>query len=424
MNRTTTLLIGIVAIGMFAGTAATAQDNHDEHDHQDHAEHDAVDDEGHDNHEGHDDDEGHDDHEEGIVHLNADKLRALQLSTATVRHGTLSLTLELTGEVHWNATRVAHVVPRVPGVVRNVNKRLGDAVKAGEMLAVLDSRELASAKAAYLASIARESLAESNFSREERLWNQKVSSERDYLEAQNVLAEARIEKRLTHLHLHAIGVSDSEVKGLPEASDSELTLYRMTSPFAGVVVEQHVVQGEMLKDDSQAFVIVDPSNIWLIGRAYERDLRLLKKGQKAAVRLDAFPDELFEGSIEYIADQLDSETRTVDVRVVLDNRESRLRSGMFGVMSVFADGASDKTKHTAGLLVPRAAVQRVKKGFVVFQQTDPATFRVVAVEIRGQSRKHALVTGELRAGDKVAMGDTFVLKSEAAKEEMGGGHSH
>ena len=198
----------------------------------------------------------------------------------------------------------------------------------------------------------------------------------------------------------------------------------MTAPFAGIVVERHIVRGEMLKDDSQAFEIVDTSNVWVIGQAYERDLRLLKKQQKASVRLDAFPNELFKGTVAYIANQLDPETRTVQVRVVLDNQDARFRAGMFGEVSVFSDATAANTTAPTGLLIPRGAMQRVRNGFVVFRQTEPDTFLVVPVQVHGESKEHAIVTGDLRAGDLVAIGDTFLLKSEAAREEMGGGHSH
>lgn len=419
--------------GLLTGSVAFAETGHEDHDdsaHNDddsHADHDDDDDDSHEDHEkndDHDDHEGHKGGEEGVVHLSPNKLRALNLSTATVRHGALSLTLELAAEVRWNATQVAHVVPRVPGVVRRVHKGIGDSVREGEELAFLDSRELATAKAAYLAALARAQLAQINHDREERLWKQEVSAERDYLEAQTALTESQIEQRLTHLHLHALGVSDRDVSALTKAPDSELTLYRMTAPFDGVIVDKHIARGEMLKDDSQAFLIVDHSNVWVIGRAYERDLRLLRKEQKATVRLDAFPGELFEGSVDYIASQLDAETRTVGVRVVLDNPDSRFRSGMFGVMSVFANPSLNDRNHLSGLIVPRAAVQRVKGGFVVFRKTEPGVFRMLPVKVGGQSKEFALVSGDLRAGDLVAIGDTFVLKSESAKEEMGGGHSH
>jgi len=384
---------------------------------------------GHEDHDDHDgESDGHGDereeHEEGAVRLNADKLAGLHLSTVRVRRGSLSQTLELTGEVYWNAERVTHVVPRVPGVVREVHKSLGDTVEEGEVLALLDSRELAAAKAAYLTALAREQLSLTNYTREEKLWKQQISAERDYLESKNTLAQARIESRLTQLQLHAIGLSETEIQAIPNAPDSELTLYRMTAPLTGVVVERHITRGEMLKDDSQAFQIVDPSEVWVMGRAYERDLRLLRTGQKATVCLEAIPNEQFEGKVDYIASQLDPETRTVEVRVVLTNPGNRFRAGMFGVVSVFASTASGGAQQPQGLLVPRDAVQPVKGGFAVFHQIEPGEFRMIPVQVRGRSKEFAWVEGDLRVGDAVAIGDTFVLKSEAAKEEMGGGHSH
>jgi len=394
---------------------AYAEERHDDHDEG----HDGESEDHGDAHEGHEDE-----HEEGVVHLNADKLAGLHLSTVRVRRGSLSQTLELTGEVHWNAQRVSHVVPRVPGVVRKVNKSLGDSVEEGDVLALLDSRELATAKAAYLTALAREQLFETNFTREQKLWEQQVSAERDYLESQNALAQAKIESRLTQLQLHAIGLSDTEVKAIPNAPDEELSLYRLTAPLAGIVVARHATRGEMLKDDSQAFQIVDPSEVWVMGRAYERDLRLIRTGQQATVRLEAIPDEQFEGKVDYIASQLDPETRTVQVRVVLANPGYRFRAGMFGVVSVFANASSREAQQPQGLLVPRDAVQPVKGGFVVFHQVEPGVFHMVPVQVRGRSKEFAWVQGDLRVGDLVAIGDIFVLKSEAAKEEMGGGHSH
>jgi len=142
------------------------------------------------------------------------------------------------------------------------------------------------------------------------------------------------------------------------------------------------------------------------------------------VRLEAIPDEQFEGKVDYIASQLDPETRTVEVRVVLANPENRFRAGMFGVVSVFGSATSGEAQQPVGLLVPRGAVQPVKGGFGVFRQMEPGEFQMIPVQVRGRSKEFAWVEGDLQVGDSVAIGDTFVLKSEAAKEEMGGGHSH
>ena len=121
--------------------------------------------------------EGQDDHEdESGVQLSHKELEEFGIELAEAGSGTLDLTIELPGEIALNADRLAHVVPRVASIVRQVKKRLGDKVKTGEVMAVLESREVAEAKSAYLAALERLALAGSNFKREEMLWQKKISS--------------------------------------------------------------------------------------------------------------------------------------------------------------------------------------------------------------------------------------------------------
>lgn len=418
------ILIGVVfitaptypGINFFRTHTAYAEEGHEGHDHGTHDDPAPV----HDEHEERDEHGGHEEHEEGVVHLNADKLSGLDLNTVKVRSGSLALTLELTGEVHWNAEGVAHVAPRVAGVVLEVHKRLGDHVREGDVLAVLDSRELAMAKAEYLTARALEMMSDTAFLRANKLWKQQVSAERDYLEAKNALAEAKISSRVAQLQLRALGLSEAAIRTIPEAPDDSLTRYEMTAPIPGVIVERHATRGEILGDDSEAFHIVDTSNVWMMGHAHERDLRHLSTGQEAVIRLEAFPGERFEGKVDYVSSLLDPETRTVEVRVVLNNAGHRFRAGMFGVVSVF----SGTQTGAAGLLVPVESVQPANDGFAVFRRVEADIFRMVPVQVRARSKEFAQVLGDLRPGDEVVIGDTFVLKSEAAKEEMGGGHSH
>ena len=122
-------------------------------------------------------------------------MKAAGLVTTRARGGTLRLTLRLPGEIRMNADRVAHVAPRASGVVREVAVTLGAKVRRGQAMAVLESSELAEAKATYLAAAERLDLAHEQVTREEGLRRKKISSEQDYLEAKQALAEARIAMR-------------------------------------------------------------------------------------------------------------------------------------------------------------------------------------------------------------------------------------
>ena len=189
---------------------------HDTHGHYEHGKDKSKNPDEHAEHDEHAEGEGKGGHDEEIVRLSDAELREFGIHLKTVQAGILNQYIELPGEIVLNADRIAHVVPRVAGIVREVGATVGDRIKAGQLLAVLESRELADAKASYLAAVEREKLAQANFAREERLWEKKVTSEQEYLDARQALAESRIEKNSTEQQLHALGFTDQVLKDLPE----------------------------------------------------------------------------------------------------------------------------------------------------------------------------------------------------------------
>ncbi len=247
-----------------------------------------------------------------------------------------------------------------------------------------------------------------------------------FLRAEMDFKVAKTEMRNAERALHILGLSSEQTEEVAQRGnevDTDIARAALASPISGMIVDRHLTRGELVSTDTRLYTIADASNVWVMGRAYERDIRFLKPGQKTTVRLDAFPGKLFEGQVDYVASQLDTDTRTVETRVVLPNPEGLLRPGMFGTVAIhIGNGTNDVDRE--GMLVPAASLQRVKDGFVVFQLTEPGEYKLVPVQVLGKSREFAEVTGAISLGDKVAVGDTFVLKSEIGKEEMGGGHSH
>ena len=179
--------------------------------------------------------EKHEEEENKIFQLNDAEIKEFGIKLGTAGPGRIKVQLSLPGEVAANEDRLVHVVPRVSGIVRNVRKNVGDNVRAGEVLAVLESRDLADAKASFLAAMEREKLARANFVREETLWKKKISAEQDYLEAKRALAEAVIELRSSEQKLHSLGFSDSYLSKLPDQSEIDYTKYVMTAPANGTM---------------------------------------------------------------------------------------------------------------------------------------------------------------------------------------------
>jgi membrane fusion protein, heavy metal efflux system len=352
----------------------------------------------------------------GALVLDTDKLGGLKLGTAKVSKGTLALTLDLPGEVKWDTGRIAHVVPRVTGVVAQVKSTLGDVVSEGDVLAVLDSGDLASAKSGYLAALAREQMEQANFDREKTLWEQKISAEQDYLEAMNALTEAQIEKRLAERQLHAIGVPDEEVQGLAAAPESELTVYRLKAPLSGVVVERHIVRGEMLGPDSQAYLVADASRVWVIASIYEKDIAQVKLGQSAEVMLRAYPSRVFRGDITWVADAVDEQTRTLKVRIEVDNPEGLLKPGMFASIALAVAQKSDI------LTIPVSALQTQGGETIVFVDEGGGRFERREVTVGIRSADAVEIVEGLLGGERVVTDGSFILKSELEKEGFGGDH--
>ena len=285
--------------------------------------------------------------EEQMVRLSAAKAQQLGIEVAVARAGSVQTSLTLPGTIALNADRRVHIVSRIPGIVQEIRKQLGDAVRAGEVMAVIDSRELADTKAAYLAARERVTLAETTFAREKDLWEKKISPEEDYLKAKQALAEVRIELQVAAQKLRALGFAEASVQQLAGRANASLTRYEVVAPFAGTVIEKHIAVGEMLKDDTEAFVVADLSTVWVDLNLSTKDLALVRKGQRVVIA--ATTTMQAEGTVSYISPVVSDETRTVVTRVVLPNPDGRWRPGLFVTATLTASDTP------VAVLIPKTA---------------------------------------------------------------------
>jgi membrane fusion protein, heavy metal efflux system len=196
------------------------------------------------------------------VRLTEVQRREFGIAVDTAGPGKLQMHIMLPGQVALNADRRAHIVPRISGVVQQMHKNLGDQVRAGEVIAAIERRELAELKSAYLAAKERVSLAETTFRREEDLWKKKISAEQEYLEAKQALVQVRIELRTAEQKLSALGLSNGDLSRMPAQPDTAFTRYAMAAPFDGTVIEKRVTLGEVAKDDA-VYVIPDLRSVWV-----------------------------------------------------------------------------------------------------------------------------------------------------------------
>ena len=352
-------------------------------------------------------------HEAGRIVLSEKAIRDSGIEVAETTGGELEQSLTLPGEIVLNADRVAHIVPRVAGIVRRVDKNLGDEVQAGEVMAILESRELAEAKAAYLAAQQRSTLAEANLKSAEELHTKKIMPDLEFLTIQKAKAEADIELRTAENKLHALGVSEEQVKMLANDAVS-LSEYELRAPFAGTVVEKHCSLGEVLNGDSDAFMLADLSTVWANITVYSQDMGRVRVGQSVHLRSDAL-NVSTTATVNYVAPVANEATRTVHARADLPNADRRWRPGTFVTAVLVLD------KEHVPILIPTDAVQRVKSETVVFVVEGDA-FEARDVKVGRVSSTHSEIVAGLEPGQKYVVKGAVVLKAELGKSQAA--HEH
>ena len=362
-------------------------------------------------------DDGHEDHgTERLVQIDRATTEKLGIEVAVAGPGELEVTTELPGEVQVNGDRMAHVAPRVGGVVQEVHVSLGDSVRRGQLLAVLESRELADAKAAFLAATERMNLAEATYQREERLWKQKVSSEQDYLDARKGRAEGRIELRAAEQKLRALGVPQSELDQLPGRHDATFTEYKLTAPFDGTVIDRHITIGETVSAGSPVLTVADLGTVWIDLSVYQKDIGSVLKGQ--SVRVDTTHGDEVILLIDFVQPLVGEDTRTAMARVIAPNPDGIWHPGCF----VTAKVTTSETE--VRVLVPVSAVIRMEDGDEVVFVESLGGFEPRPVALGRRTREEVEVTSGLEPGERYVATGGFSLKAELGKDAFGDGHGH
>jgi cobalt-zinc-cadmium efflux system membrane fusion protein len=302
------------------------KDEHkDEEPHEDHADEKGSDEDHGD--EGGKDEHGHD--EASAARLSVDKLSHAGVTFAPAESGHVDDGVQLLGTVRPDGDRLAHITARFPGIVREVRASVGDSVRAGDILAIVESSE-------------------------------------------------------------------------------SLAPYELKTLIGGTIIEKHLTRGEAVDRERQAFIVADLSNVWVQLSIYQNDLERVSVGDRVHVRAGQ-EEAVAEGVITYITPGVDDKTRTATARVTLPNPDRRWRPGMFVVAYVL-------TPHPSEVIVPTSAIQQIEGKSVVFvAEDDEVEPRTVTLGHRGETVVEVL-TG-LRAGERVASTNTFLLKAELGKSE-------
>jgi membrane fusion protein, heavy metal efflux system len=345
------------------------------------------------------------DHKELVrrVHLTPKVIADVKIATEEVTLQVLAASVSLPGEIAADPDKSARVSSPVAGRILEVRFKEGSRVKKGDVVAVIRVPELAKVRAAYTGVSARAVTAKSNAQRLAELSDKGLAPTFEATaaktEAQALAAEAQ-----------ALG---EQINALGAGGGADLML---RAPVAGVVITRDAVVGQPVAVDHTLASIADLSELWFMGRVFEKDLQHIKTGAKADVVLNAFPKEHFEGVVEYIGRQIDPIARTMTARIRLINRSDLLSLGLFG--NVRISSADQKLAPAPVLTVPRAAITEVAGKPCVFVRHADDDFELHDLVLGEESVGRVGVVSGLREHELVVTRGLFTLKSLVLKSAL------
>jgi cobalt-zinc-cadmium efflux system membrane fusion protein len=346
----------------------------------------------------------------------ASSARTAGLEYELVETGPLTREVVRNAEVAYNANRYARLSSRAPGVIAEVRKDLGEQVREGEAIAVIDSTELGAAKADLLQSLELMQLWEANAEREKSLLERGAGTERDALEAQSKFAAGRIAVSRARQLLRNLGLAAEQIAEVERTGDTS-SLLEVRAPFSGKVVERSAVMGEVVDPTSVLFAVADTGLMWAMIDLTESDLHVVREDQEVLLQLDGLPDMLFAGRLTWISTELDPQTRMIKARAEFDNGAGALRAHMFARATI--RGGTNREAVT----VPKEAVQWEGCCNVAFVRANEGAtrFKPVRLTLGFDAGDRYEVLDGLRGGETIVTAGSFILKNELLKDAVGAG---
>ncbi len=346
------------------------------------------------------------------VRVDPGMLRDLRMTTARVETRSGSADVDMLGEIEVNQDAYAEVAPPIDAQVTRLLASTNAVVGAGTPLAELRSPELGRARAAHISADARSRLAAQVVERKRALAAERIVAARELEEAESQLVEAQAVLQAAGTTLRAMGVD-------PAATAIDPAAFVLRSPIGGTVLERRSATGQLALASAPMFRIANLARVWLIVHAFERDAVMLTRMARVRITLPAAPGREMTGVVASIGRQVDPVSRTVDVRIDLENADGALRPGMSATAHVPVQ-ADSRTL----LAVPSAAVQRVGENWVVFSPSGPGIFRMVRIGRGRDFGSEVEIVSGVRGGDEVVVDGAFLLKAEAEKSAGGDEHEH
>ena len=346
----------------------------------------------------------------GTIKLSAEEATRAGIRVEALQLQTFADTLTVTATVRPNQDLVAHVAPRVEGRIIGVSANLGDQVRAGQALATLDSIAVGEAHSALLQAQAANRVAQADFKRAESLNADEIIAQKDFLRAKADYAKSAAELRAAQDKLRLLGVSPGASGGRAEST------FPVVAPFAGTVIQKKATLGDLATPSEPLFTVADLSKVWVEASLPETALAKVRTGAAATVTVSAYPGVRFAGRVTYLASVLDKDTRSVAARIVVDNKDRRLKPEMFGTV-VLETGGGDEQAARQALSVPDTAILLLQGQPTVFV-AEHGGYEARPVELGDKLAGRTVIKSGVAVGDQLVAIGAYALKARLLKSQI------
>ena len=345
------------------------------------------------------------------AHPAAERGKGPRVETAIVEFNTSRQTLTLSGKVAYGEDRYSRISSPLQGRVVEVRAHLGDRVKAGDILLVVDSPDIAQAYSEYVKEDSELQYATRAHELAQDLYEDKALPLKDLKQTENELVKARAAFRRAKERLLSLRIAVEELEK-PLDKQQITSRFEMKSPLTGIVVERTVTPGQSVTGDSDhvLFTIADLDRVQILADLYERDLALVKEGQSAVVKIEAYPDVDFPATVTAVGDLVDPVTRTIKVRAQVNNEAHKLKPEMFARLQL------DVSDTAQFLTVPREAIVEMDGKQFVYVVEGADRYVKREVKIVAVSPEQARILEGLAQGERIVTKGAVLIKEQAATQ--------
>lgn len=320
----------------------------------------------------------------------------------TVQYCNISKTTKLSGQVSFDENKVIKIFPRSGGQVIECKVSLGDKVSAGQVLAVIKSADVAGSYADLESADADIATAKRELDNAESLYKNGISSEREYTEAKDNYAKALAAKRKIQSLININGGSNANASGT----------YVLTSPISGFIVEKNTNAGSFIRGDNaeSLFTISDLKDVWVFANVFENDIAKVHVQSNVQVTTIAYPDKIYNGTVDNVSSTLDPEDKTLKVRIKLSNPDMLLKPEMFATVMV-----SDTTGTQSTCIPSSAIIADNGMNYVIAYNSD-CDLNVMPVNIISVQDNKTFIQSNIRPGQLVVKGNELLLYQQLMGE--------